>query len=57
MAADFSGDGDADVLGVNAAGDLLYYPNNDYALSSPQPALGHGLGFAFIHVMAAGLQR
>ena len=26
--SDFSGDGFSDVLGVNAAGDLMYYPNN-----------------------------
>ncbi|MEV4619940.1 VCBS repeat domain-containing M23 family metallopeptidase [Asanoa sp. NPDC049573] len=49
--SDFSGDGAADVLGVNAAGDLLYYPNNNYALSTPIK-IGNGWG-TFKHVMAA----
>jgi hypothetical protein len=49
--SDFSGDGHSDVLGVNAGGDLLYYPNNGLALSSPKQ-IGHGWG-SFTHVMAA----
>ena len=36
--SDFSGDGYADVLGVNATGDLMYYPNNGLALSASTPA-------------------
>jgi hypothetical protein len=32
--SDFSGDGYADVLGVNAAGALMYYPNNNLTISS-----------------------
>ncbi|ONI92124.1 hypothetical protein ALI22I_05845 [Saccharothrix sp. ALI-22-I] len=49
--SDFSGDGHSDVLGVAADGKLLYYPNNDLALSPPRE-LGHGWG-GFSHVMAA----
>ncbi|MFF3853591.1 hypothetical protein [Micromonospora sp. NPDC002575] len=39
--SDFSGDGHADVLGVDSSGYLWYYPNNNYALSTPTK-LGHG---------------
>ncbi|WP_203671252.1 cutinase family protein, partial [Catellatospora methionotrophica] len=39
--SDWSGDGAADVLGVNAAGDLYYYPNNGLTLSAPTQ-LGFG---------------
>ena len=49
--SDFSGDGHSDVLGVTADGKLLYYPNNNLALSSPRE-IGHGWG-TFKHVMAA----
>ncbi|MER5264491.1 FG-GAP-like repeat-containing protein [Actinosynnema sp. NPDC002837] len=49
--SDFSGDGHSDVLGVNAAGDLLYYPNNGLALSTPKQ-IGHGWG-SFSQVTAA----
>ncbi|MCW5249818.1 FG-GAP-like repeat-containing protein [Streptomyces sp. SHP 1-2] len=49
--SDFSGDGAADVLGVDANGDLLYYPNNGYRLSPPT-RIGHGWG-SFKHIMAA----
>ncbi|TQM84743.1 VCBS repeat protein [Saccharothrix saharensis] len=49
--SDFSGDGHSDVLGVNANGDLLYYPNNGLALSTPKQ-IGHGWS-SFSHVMAA----
>nr|WP_308442913.1 peptidoglycan DD-metalloendopeptidase family protein [Catellatospora sp. TT07R-123] len=48
---DFSGDGHADVLGVNAAGNLLYYANNGLALSAPVQ-IGNGWG-TFKFVMAA----
>jgi hypothetical protein len=51
--SDFSGDGHADVLGVNADGTLMYYPNNNLTLSSSTARqLGHGWG-SFTHVMAA----
>jgi hypothetical protein len=51
--SDFSGDGYADVLGVNAAGDLMYYPNNGIAVSdSTAQRIGQGWG-TFRHVMAA----
>ncbi|MBB5874163.1 hypothetical protein F4553_007597 [Allocatelliglobosispora scoriae] len=49
--SDFSGDGAADVLGVTAAGLLLYYPNNGQALSAPVQ-IGNGWG-TFKHVVAA----
>ncbi|MYS34225.1 peptidoglycan DD-metalloendopeptidase family protein, partial [Streptomyces sp. SID4920] len=49
--SDFSGDGVADVLGVDASGNLQYYPNNGYKLSSPS-RIGQGWG-AFKRVMAA----
>ncbi|HEU5471971.1 MAG TPA: VCBS repeat domain-containing M23 family metallopeptidase [Actinophytocola sp.] len=49
--SDFSGDGAADVLGVTADGNLLYYPNNNFALSSARQ-IGQGWG-EFRHVMAA----
>ncbi|BCJ75295.1 hypothetical protein CS0771_48390 [Catellatospora sp. IY07-71] len=49
--SDFSGDGYADVLGVNSAGSLLYYPNNGLALSAAVQ-IGHGWG-TFRHVVAA----
>ncbi|MFD0431115.1 FG-GAP-like repeat-containing protein [Streptomyces zhihengii] len=49
--SDFSGDGAADVLGVDASGSLLYYPNNGFKLSAPT-RIGQGWG-AFKHVMAA----
>jgi sugar lactone lactonase YvrE len=51
MAADWSGDGHADVLGVDAAGDLLYYPHNGNGLSSPV-TIGHGFQ-SFTSVVAA----
>lgn len=47
--SDFSGDGHSDVLGVNADGDLLYYPNNGLALS-PHTRIGFGWD-TFTHVM------
>ncbi|NUT49601.1 MAG: VCBS repeat domain-containing M23 family metallopeptidase, partial [Saccharothrix sp.] len=51
--SDFSGDGQSDVLGVNAAGELWYYPNNNMTLSGTTARqLGHGWG-TFKHVMAA----
>ena len=51
--SDFSGDGYADVLGVNAAGDLMYYPNNGLAVAdSTAQRIGIGWG-TFRHVMAA----
>ncbi|MFF4081533.1 FG-GAP-like repeat-containing protein [Streptomyces sp. NPDC001777] len=49
--SDFSGDGKADVLGVNSSGNLLYYPHNGTGLSSPTQ-IGQGWG-TFKHVMAA----
>jgi hypothetical protein len=49
FASDFSGDGHADVLGVNAEADLWYYPNNDLALSSPT-RIGNAWS-SFTHVM------
>ncbi|MGW2115340.1 FG-GAP-like repeat-containing protein [Streptomyces zhihengii] len=49
--SDWSGDGAADVLGVDASGSLLYYPNNGFKLSAPT-RIGQGWG-AFKHVMAA----
>jgi hypothetical protein len=49
--SDFSGDGAADVLGVDAGGNLLYYPNNNYSLSAARQ-IGHGWE-TFSHVMAA----
>ncbi|GAB3431423.1 FG-GAP-like repeat-containing protein [Actinophytocola sediminis] len=51
--SDFSGDGHSDVLGVNAAGELWYYPNNGLNLSTgTAKQLGHGWG-SFKHVMSA----
>jgi FG-GAP-like repeat len=51
--SDFSGDGYSDVLGVNAAGDLMYYPNNGIAISdSTARRLATGWG-SYSHVMAA----
>jgi hypothetical protein len=51
--SDFSGDGFSDVLGVNAAGDLMYYPNNGLTVSdSTAQRLDTGWG-AYSHVMAA----
>ncbi|MER6055516.1 FG-GAP-like repeat-containing protein [Streptomyces albidoflavus] len=49
--SDWSGDGKADVLGVDSGGKLWYYPHTGNALSSPVQ-LGHGWG-SFRHVMAA----
>jgi hypothetical protein len=50
--SDFSGDGAADVLGVNAGGALMYFPNNNYAISSATARqLASGWG-SFRHVMA-----
>ncbi|MFI2331392.1 peptidoglycan DD-metalloendopeptidase family protein [Micromonospora aurantiaca] len=49
--SDFSGDGAADVLGVDDSGMLRYYPNNKQKLSD-YTQLGHGWS-AFKHVMAA----
>ncbi|KOX27952.1 hypothetical protein ADK67_12640 [Saccharothrix sp. NRRL B-16348] len=49
--SDFSGDGHSDVLGVTAAGELLYYPNNRLALSTPKE-IGHGWG-GFQQVVSA----
>ncbi|WP_074259335.1 FG-GAP-like repeat-containing protein [Agromyces cerinus] len=49
--SDFSGDGAADVLGVNAAGNLMYYAHNGSGLSAPVQ-IGNGWG-TFKHVMAA----
>jgi hypothetical protein len=49
--SDFSGDGHSDVLGVNAAGDLMYYPNNNLAISETT-ARRIGLGWGtFSHVL------
>ncbi|MGB2568569.1 FG-GAP-like repeat-containing protein [Micromonospora citrea] len=48
--SDFSGDGYADVLGVDSVGDLYYYPNNNKSLST-RTKIGHGWG-TFKHVMA-----
>ncbi|MYX67206.1 hypothetical protein K388_07412, partial [Streptomyces sp. KhCrAH-43] len=42
FASDFSGDGKADILGVNASGDLLYYPHNGNGLGD---AVKIGLGW------------
>ena len=51
--SDFSGDGFSDVLGVNAAGDLLYYPNNGIAVSD-STAQRIGIGWSgFSQVMSA----
>jgi hypothetical protein len=51
--SDFSGDGFADVLGVNAAGDLMYYPNNGIDVAdSTARRLMTGWG-TFRHVMSA----
>jgi hypothetical protein len=49
--SDFSGDGHADVLGVDGAGLLWYYPNNGLALPS-RVQIGNGWA-TFKHVMAA----
>jgi hypothetical protein len=46
--SDFSGDGYSDVLGVNADGVLMYYPNNGLAISTAQQ-LATGWG-SFRHV-------
>jgi Peptidase family M23/FG-GAP-like repeat/Tachylectin len=51
--SDFSGDGHSDVLGVTAAGVLMYYPNNNLTLSSSTARqLAQDWG-SFQHVMAA----
>jgi Peptidase family M23/Tachylectin/FG-GAP-like repeat len=51
--SDFSGDGFSDVLGVNAAGDLMYYPNNGIAVSdSTAQRIGQGWS-GFSQVMSA----
>jgi hypothetical protein len=51
--SDFSGDGHSDVLGVNAAGNLMYYPNNNLTVSDATARqIGTGWG-SFRHVMAA----
>ncbi|MEU5949395.1 hypothetical protein ABZ793_28060, partial [Micromonospora sp. NPDC047465] len=49
MAADWSGDGAADVLGVDANGNLWYYPHSGAGLANPV-RIGHGWA-TFIHVM------
>ncbi|GIG71494.1 peptidoglycan DD-metalloendopeptidase family protein [Phytomonospora endophytica] len=49
--SDWSGDGKSDVLGVDASGNLLYYPHSGSGLASPVK-IGHGWG-GFKHVMAA----
>ena len=50
--SDFSGDGFADVLGVNADGDLMYHPNNNLTISaSTARRIGQGWG-TFTHVAA-----
>ncbi|MGW5667477.1 peptidoglycan DD-metalloendopeptidase family protein [Micromonospora sp. NPDC003776] len=49
--SDFSGDGNSDVLGVDASGYLWYYPNNGLAIPS-RTQLGYGWG-TFKQVMAA----
>ncbi|WP_439657368.1 FG-GAP repeat domain-containing protein [Lentzea sp. HUAS TT2] len=50
--SDFSGDGYADLLAVNAAGDLVYYPNNNLTISdSTSRRIGQGWG-TFSHVAA-----
>jgi hypothetical protein len=50
--SDFSGDGHSDVLGVNADGALLYYPNNGLAIS-PSTARPLGTNWdSFTHVTA-----
>ncbi|WP_187414922.1 FG-GAP repeat domain-containing protein [Nonomuraea sp. PA05] len=48
--SDFSGDGFADVLGIDAAGRLLYYPNNGLRLTGPSQ-IGDGWS-RFRHVKA-----
>jgi hypothetical protein len=50
--SDWSGDGYADVLGIDAAGLLWYYPNNQLRLSARQP-IGNGGWGTFRHVKAA----
>ncbi|MFC7619903.1 glucosaminidase domain-containing protein [Microlunatus sp. GCM10028923] len=40
QAADFSGDGHADLIAVDTKGNLLYYPNNSKATGTWKPALG-----------------
>jgi hypothetical protein len=49
MAADWSGDGQADVLGVDASGDLWYYVHNGTGLSTPTK-IGSGWS-TFRHIM------
>ncbi|CAM3347794.1 FG-GAP-like repeat-containing protein [Stackebrandtia soli] len=49
--SDFSGDGASDVLGVDSAGKLMYYPHSGAGLSTPVQ-IGQGWG-TFKHVMAA----
>ncbi|WP_407567192.1 peptidoglycan DD-metalloendopeptidase family protein [Polymorphospora sp. A560] len=49
--SDFSGDGAADVLGVDASGNLWYYPHSGADLATPVK-IGHGWS-TFKHVMAA----
>ncbi|MFC7469938.1 hypothetical protein ACFQVA_23830 [Actinomadura keratinilytica] len=41
MASDWSGDGHADVLGVDSGGKLWYYPHNGKGFG-PRKQLGHG---------------
>ncbi|SCG62325.1 FG-GAP-like repeat-containing protein [Micromonospora halophytica] len=48
--SDWSGDGYADVLGVDSVGDLYYYPNNKLSLSA-RTKIGHGWS-TYKHVMA-----
>ncbi|MGW9345166.1 peptidase M23, partial [Streptomyces albidoflavus] len=41
MAADWSGDGKADILGVDSGGKLWYYPHTGKGFG-PRKQLGHG---------------
>jgi hypothetical protein len=43
VAADFSGDGHADILAVDAAGDLWYYPHSGNGFGA-RVQIGHGFG-------------
>ncbi|HEY1175092.1 MAG TPA: hypothetical protein VGF17_02965, partial [Phytomonospora sp.] len=48
IASDWSGDGHADVLGVDSGGGLFYYPHSGTGLASPVK-IGHGWGtFRFV---------
>ena len=51
MAADWSGDGKADILGVDAQGRLWYYPHSGNGFGA-RKQIGHGWQ-SFRHVKAA----